>query len=114
VLYQKQKGERVSLPTSTTVADGLRVSIGQLNWPIIRDLVTEVITVTEEEIISCMRLVFERMKLVIEPSAAVPVAAVLSSAFKNNPNYRSLRNVAVILCGGNVDLDQLPFLKSKM
>ena len=71
---------------------------------------TDVITVTEDEIISAMRLVCERMKLLIEPSAAVGVAAVLSDKFKGIPMQR-LSNVGVILCGGNVDLDNLPWSK---
>ena len=68
---------------------------------------TDVITVTEDEIISAMRLVWERMKLLIEPSAAVGVAVVLSDKFKAIPVQR-LSNVGVILCGGNVDLDNIP------
>ena len=84
--------------------------MGHLTWPVIRDSVTDVITVTEEEIISAMRLVWERMKLLIEPSAAVGVAAVLSEKFKSLPK-QDLQNVGVILCGGNVDLDNLPWKK---
>ena len=93
-----------------TIADGLRTSVGHLTWPIIRDNLTDVITVTEEEIISAMRLVWERMKLLIEPSAAVGVAAVLTEKFQEIPE-QDLKNVAVILCGGNVDLDNLPWKK---
>lgn len=69
---------------------------------------TDVITVTEEEIISAMRLVWERMKLLIEPSAAVGVAAVLTKKFKALP-VQGLQNVGIILCGGNADLDNLPW-----
>ena len=93
-----------------TVADGLKTSLGHLTWPIIKANVTDVITVTEEEIISSMRLVWERMKLLIEPSAAVGVAAVLSEKFKALP-LQGLTNVAVVLCGGNADLDNLPWKK---
>lgn len=92
----------------STIADGLRTSIGHVTWPIIKDNVTDVITVTEGEIIAAMRILWERMKLLIEPSAAVGVAAVLSERFKALPN---LNNVAVVLCGGNVDLDNLPWKK---
>jgi len=91
------------------VADGLKTSLGFLTWPIIRDNIEEVITVSENEIISAMRLVWERMKLVIEPSAAVGVAAVLSKTFSEKED---LTKVAVILCGGNVNLDNLPWCKS--
>lgn len=71
---------------------------------------TDVITVTEDEIISAMRLVWERMKLLIESSAAVGVAAVLSEKFKAL-SHQDIKNVGVILCGGNVDLDNLPWIK---
>jgi len=103
--------ERIPQTSSpNTVADGLRSCLGHKTWPIIRDNVTDVITVTEEEIISAMRLVWERMKLMIEPSAAVGVAAVLSEKFKSLPAHE-IKNVGVILCGGNVDLDNLPWEK---
>ena len=69
---------------------------------------TDVITVTEEEIISAWRLVWERMKLMIESSATVGVAAVLSETFQALP-AQDLKNVGIILCGGNVDLDNLPW-----
>ena len=85
--------------------------MGHLTWPIIRDNLADVITVTEEEIISAMRLVWERMKLLIEPSAAVGVAAVLTKKFQALP-AQDVKNVAVILCGGNVDLDNLPWKNS--
>ena len=100
----------LSLGSPNTVADGLRIGLGKRTWPIIRDNVTDVITVTEEEIISAMRLVWERMKLMIESSAAVGVAAVLSEKFKALP-AQDLKNVGVIFCGGNVDLDNLPWKK---
>lgn len=93
-----------------TVADGLRIGLGKKTWPIIRDNVTDVITVTDDEIILSMRLVWERMKLMIESSAAVGVAAVLSEKFKAL-GTQDLNNVGVILCGGNVDLDNLPWKK---
>ena len=71
---------------------------------------TDVITVTEEDIISAWRLVWERMKLMIESSAALGVAAVLSEKFQALP-AQDLKNVGIILCGGNVDLDNLPWKK---
>ena len=92
-----------------TVADGLRVSVGDITWPIIKENISDVITVTEEEIVSAMKLVFERMKVVIEPSAAVGVAAILTKEFA--ANYSALNKVCVVLCGGNVDLEKLPWLK---
>lgn len=85
-----------------TIADGLRTNLGSNTWPVIRDLVDRVILVSEEEIRSALRLVFERMKCVIEPSAAVGVAVALGEEFRTN--YPTIQNVAVVLCGGNIDL----------
>ncbi|XP_067877838.1 serine racemase-like isoform X1 [Heterodontus francisci] len=91
-----------------TLADAVKTSIGAKTWPIIRDLVDDVFTVSEEEIQQATRLMWERAKLVIEPTAGVGVAAVLSRRFRELPG--SLRNVCVVLCGGNVDLDSLEWL----
>ncbi|MGD8453882.1 MAG: pyridoxal-phosphate dependent enzyme [Phycisphaerae bacterium] len=92
-----------------TVADGLLTSLGKLTWPIIRDHVERIVTVTDEQILAAMRLVWERMKLIIEPSSAVAVAAVLSDEFRALPG---LARVGVVLSGGNVDLDRLPWQSS--
>ena len=89
-----------------TIADGLLTSLGDLTWPIVRDQVERVITVSEEEIVAAMRLAWERAKLLIEPSAAAAVAAVLSEAFKE---IAEIDRVAVVLSGGNTDLDNLPW-----
>lgn len=90
-----------------TIADGLLTSLGEKTWPIIRDHVDDVVTVAEDEIIEAMRLSWERAKLLIEPSAAVAVAAALTPAFKSRPD---INRVGVILSGGNVDLENLPFV----
>jgi len=89
-----------------TIADGLLTSLGDLTWPIVRDQVERVITVSEKEIVAAMRLTWERAKLLIEPSAAAAVAAVLSEAFKE---IAEIDRVAVVLSGGNTDLDNLPW-----
>ena len=89
-----------------TIADGLRTSTGTLTWPIIQNELEAIFTPTEEEIVAAMRLAWERAKLLIEPSAAVPLAAVLSERFAR---LEGIRSVGVILSGGNVDLDALPF-----
>jgi threonine dehydratase len=89
-----------------TIADGLLTSLGELTWPIIRDHVERVITVSEEQIVAAMRLAWERAKLLIEPSAAVAVAAVLSEAFQA---IEGIDRVGVVLSGGNTDLDNLPW-----
>jgi threonine dehydratase len=92
-------GERVSIPPPATIADGLRVTIpGRLTFPVVRRLVEGVLTVSEAEIREALRFLFLRMKLVIEPSGAVPVAAVLAG--KLPP---ACRLVGVIVSGGNLD-----------
>jgi threonine dehydratase/serine racemase len=99
-------GKLIPQTSPKTIADGLLTSLGQLTWPIIRDHVEEILTVGETEIIDAMRLVWERAKIVIEPSAAVAVAAALSDRFHN---LRGVDRVGVVLSGGNVDLDRLPW-----
>jgi threonine dehydratase/serine racemase len=90
-----------------TIADGLLTGMSQLTWSIVRQHVHRVITAGEPQIISAMRLVWERMKILIEPSAAVPVAVLLSDEFKA---LHGLQRVGVVLSGGNVDLDKLPWV----
>lgn len=101
-----QAGRIIPMLEPKTVADGLRTSLGELTFPIIQRCVHQIVTVTDEAIIKAMRLVWERMKVVIEPSAAVPVAALL----EGNLDV-SKKRVAVILSGGNVDLDRLPWMQ---
>lgn len=91
-----------------TLADGLRTSMGTLTWPIIQSYVTDIVTVTEQAIINAMRLVWERMKIIIEPSSAVVVAALLEG--KVPARYK---RIALILSGGNVDLEFLPWNTKK-
>ncbi|MGI9013937.1 MAG: pyridoxal-phosphate dependent enzyme [Phycisphaerales bacterium] len=90
-----------------TIADGLLTSLGDLTWPIIRAHVNAIVTVSDAEIIAAMRLIWERMKIIIEPSAATVLAVVMSAAFREQVD--SLARVGVILSGGNVDLDHLPW-----
>ena len=102
----KAAGTWLPQTAPNSIADGLLTSLGQLTWPIIRDQVERVFTVTEPQIVAAMRLVWERMKLVIEPSAAVGVAVVLSDEFRA---LDGVRRVGVVLSGGNVTLDRLPW-----
>jgi threonine dehydratase len=88
-----------------TIADGLRTSLGPNTFPLVRTFVTAIITTTEEAIVRAMRLVWERMKLVIEPSAAVPLAALMEGKLDIKE-----KRVAIVLSGGNVDLDALPWI----
>jgi len=87
-----------------TVADGLKVPLKELTWHFVANHVTDILTVSEREIVDAMKLVWKRMKLVIEPSSAVTVAAIL----KHKETFAG-RRVGVILTGGNVDLDALPW-----
>ncbi|MFO0709500.1 MAG: pyridoxal-phosphate dependent enzyme [Sandaracinus sp.] len=105
----KRSGAIVAQKPPVTVADGLRTSLGALTFPVVRDLVSEIVLVDEEPIVACTKLVFERMKLVIEPSAGVSVAVALGRG--QSRLSASLRRIGVVLCGGNVDLDALPWLK---
>jgi threonine dehydratase len=85
-----------------TIADGLKTSLGDKTFPIIRERVKDIFTVSETEIISSMRLILERAKLVVEPSGTVGLAALIKQA----PNFQG-KKVGVILCGGNVDLEKV-------
>ena len=89
-----------------TVADGLRTTLGPLNFAVIREKVDDIVTVSEQAIIREMRSVWERMKIVIEPSCAVPLAALTEQAIDVGG-----QRVGIILTGGNVDLDALPWAR---
>ena len=87
-----------------TIADGLLTSLGDKTFAIIRDCVDDIVTVEEADIIRAMRLIWERMKIIVEPSAAVPLGALLGRSIDVQG-----KRVAIILSGGNVDLARLPF-----
>jgi threonine dehydratase len=97
----KAAGTLIQQTSPRTVADGLLTSLGELTWPLLRDQVECVITVSEQEILEALRLTWERAKLLIEPSSAVAVAAVLTGAFRS---LSGLKRVGVVLSGGNVSL----------
>ncbi len=97
-------GKLISNKNVDTIADGLLTNLGDRNFEIIKEHVDQIITVADDEIISAMKLLWERMKIVIEPSGAVPLAAILKSKKEFNG-----KRVGVILSGGNVDLGKLPF-----
>ncbi len=90
--------------TTNTIADGLKTFLGDINFPIIKDLVQEIIRVEETEIVAAMKLVWERMKIIIEPSSAVALAALI----KNKELFKN-KKIGIIISGGNVDLKNLPF-----
>jgi threonine dehydratase len=88
-----------------TIADGLRTSLGPNTFPLVRAHVGAIVTTSEEAIVRAMRLVWERMKVVIEASAAVPLAAIMEGKLDVQG-----KRVAIIFSGGNVDLDALPWI----
>lgn len=97
-------GKIESNKTVNTIADGLRTTLGDKNFPIILNYVKGIIRVTEDEIVSAMHLIWERMKIIVEPSSAVALAALIAKReqFEN-------QQVGIIISGGNVDLGKLPF-----
>ena len=98
-----QKGERVSIPVPPTIADGMQVtSPGEMTFAIMREHLAGVLLVSEAEIKNAVRVVLERMKILIEPTGAVPVAAAL----KNERGWRNKR-IGIIVSGGNIDLKKL-------
>ncbi len=97
-------GKLIPSVNPDTIADGLLTSLGDLTFQVIMNNVDGIVTVTEEGIISAMRLIWERMKIVVEPSAAVPLAALMEKKIE-----AAGKRVGIILSGGNVDLSKLPF-----
>jgi len=100
-----QQGFQAKLEsTPTTIADGLRTEVGELNFAIITKHVERIFTVTEEQIAKAMRIVIERLKVVIEPSAAVPVAvALFHQEFRDLAQKDSMKKIGIVLEGGNID-----------
>ncbi len=99
-------GKLIPLEKTSTIADGLRTSVGERNFAIVQQNVDGVVTVSEAGIVAAMRLLWEVMKIVVEPSGAVPYAAIL----ENKIDVKGQR-VGIIVSGGNVDLDALPWMK---
>lgn len=104
-LASLQAGRVVPLERPDTLADGLRATVGEPNLAIIRQKVDEIVTVPDAAIIRAMRLLFERLKIVVEPSAAVGLAALLERSIPLHG-----RRAGIVLTGGNADLDHLPWL----
>lgn len=103
--YRSVKADKIiENKTTNTIADGLRTTIRQKTFEIIRDYVEEIITVEESEIVDAMKLIWQRMKIIIEPSCAVPLAAIL----QQKERFAGQR-IGIIITGGNVDLENLPF-----
>jgi len=101
-----KEGKIIPQTNPDTICDGLLTSLGEYTWEILKDHLEAIYTVTDDEVINAMRLVWERMKIIIEPSCATPVAAVLKPEFKA---LEGLEKVGIILTGGNIELSKLPF-----
>ncbi|HMM58045.1 MAG TPA: pyridoxal-phosphate dependent enzyme [Rudaea sp.] len=99
-----RRGERVTDIVPNTICDGLRATFGQVNFELLREYDVQVLPVSDAETIAAMRLIFERMKIVVEPSSAVVLAAIL-----RHRDHFAGRRVGAILSGGNVDLDAMPW-----
>ena len=99
-------GKLIPLDKTSTIADGLRTSVGEKNFPLIQQNVDAIVTATEENIVAAMRRIWEVMKIIIEPSCAVPYAAIIEGKIDVQG-----KRVGIILSGGNVDLDALPWMK---
>ncbi|GLC41089.1 hypothetical protein PLESTB_000944100 [Pleodorina starrii] len=104
VALAKMAGWLLPCARTETIADGLQGRLGDLTWPVVRDLVDGVVVVEEQQIVGAMRLIMERMKLVVEPSGAVGLAAVLSPGWAACAATADCGRVGVVLCGGNLDL----------
>lgn len=110
--YQSLQTHQIQPATGAdSLADGLKTSLGSLTFPIIRERVDEILLTEEATIVDAMRWVFERMKLVVEPSGVVPLAALLQNRERLLSEFRG-RKVGVIFSGGNVDLAHLPFAET--
>ena len=99
-----KQGTRIASHSPTTFCDGLLTTLGEKNFDIIRDRVTDVLLVSDEAVVEAMALIWTRLKLVVEPSAAIVLAAI----FRHKAQFRG-RRIALVLSGGNVDLKGLPF-----
>ncbi len=91
-----------------TVADGLKVPLKDLTWHFVSNYVTDILTASEEDIVDVMYLLWQRMKIIVEPSSAVPLAVILK-----NPEIFTGKRVGVIVTGGNVDLNKLPWMRTQ-
>jgi len=98
-------GHIIADDAPNTVADGLKVPLKDLTWHFVKNHVTDILTATEDEIVAAMKLIWLRMKIIVEPSSAVTLAIILK-----NPDVFKGKRIGVILTGGNVDLDKLPWM----
>ena len=101
-----KEGKMLPQENPNTICDGLLTSMGENTWNILKNHLDAIYTVSDDEVIKAMKLIWERMKIIIEPSCATPVAVVMSPEFKQ---LEGIEKIGIILTGGNVDLSKLPF-----
>ena len=101
-----KEGKMLPQENPNTICDGLLTSMGENTWNILKDHLNGIYTVSDDEVIKAMKLIWERMKIIIEPSCATPVAVVMSPEFKQ---LEGIEKIGIILTGGNIDLSKLPF-----
>jgi len=101
-----EAGELIPQTSPDTICDGLLTSLGELTWPILKSCLEGVVTVSDEEVLNAMVLLHELFDMIVEPSGAICLAAVLKDEFKN---LDGINRVGIILSGGNVDKGALPF-----
>ena len=101
-----KEGKMLPQENPDTICDGLLTSMGENTWNILKNHLDAIYTVSDDEVIKAMKLIWERMKIIIEPSCATPVAVVMSPEFKQ---LESIEKIGIILTGGNIDLSKLPF-----
>uniref|UniRef100_A0ACD5UE43 Uncharacterized protein n=1 Tax=Avena sativa TaxID=4498 RepID=A0ACD5UE43_AVESA len=100
----KAAGRIIKLATTDTIADGLRAFLGDLTWPVVRDLVDDIIVVDDNAIVEAMKMCYETLKVAVEPSGAIGLAAALSDEFKQSSAWHESSKIGIIVSGGNVDL----------
>ncbi|GJN26782.1 hypothetical protein PR202_gb14741 [Eleusine coracana subsp. coracana] len=103
----KAAGKIITLPSTNTIADGLRAFLGDLTWPVVRDLVDDIIVVDDNAIVDAMKMCYEILKVAVEPSGAIGLAAALSDEFKQSSAWHESSKIGIIVSGGNVDLGVL-------
>ncbi|KAL6652259.1 hypothetical protein ACP70R_011184 [Stipagrostis hirtigluma subsp. patula] len=103
----KAAGKIITLPSTNTIADGLRAFLGDLTWPVVRDLVDDIIVVDDNAIVDAMKMCYEILKVAVEPSGAIGLAAVLSEEFKESSAWHESSKIGIVVSGGNVDLGVL-------
>ena len=101
-----ESGEYVPQTGPETICDGLLTSMGEITWPIIKSHVEEIIRVSDDEVLDAMTLIHQSFGMIVEPSGAISLAAVLKEEFRAKEGIGS---IGIILCGGNVDPENLPF-----